>query len=159
PLRQRAAALRGCAAIHMADGEPRLCVLESGTRRMNAQTEQELIRADAIGRIFGMRRTGFWNKAAPVRAVVGVSFAIRPGETLGLVGESGSGKSTIGRIMLGMMEPSEGRVFWSGCELARMGRADRAAFRRQVQMIFQDPLGNLDPRIRAVDQVREALDI
>ena len=119
----------------------------------------ELIRAEGLGRTFAGRRTSMWSASETVQAVVDVSFAIQPGETLGLVGESGSGKSTLGRIMLGMMPPTRGRVLWKGDDLGAFSPKQRAGFRRRVQMIFQDPLGNLDPRMRVLAQVREALDI
>ncbi|MCR8723901.1 ABC transporter ATP-binding protein [Frigidibacter sp. ROC022] len=119
----------------------------------------ELIRAEGVGRSFASRRTSMWSATEAVQAVVDVSIGIRRGETFGLVGESGSGKSTLGRIMLGMMKPTQGRVLWHGTDLAGLDPAERAGFRRRVQMIFQDPLGNLDPRMRVLAQVREALDI
>ena len=83
-------------------------------------------------------------------AVDGLDFAIRRGETFGLVGESGSGKSTLARMVVGLIEPSRGRVIIDGVDLAQTrDRAARRAVRRRMQMIFQDPFASLNPRWRA----------
>ncbi|MHA1565191.1 MAG: ABC transporter ATP-binding protein [Alphaproteobacteria bacterium] len=119
----------------------------------------DLIVADALTHDYPASRAGFWSARNRVRAIDNVSFVIAPGDTLGLVGESGSGKSTIGRIVLGMMAPSVGQVSYKGDDIYRLSGEAKRRFRRRVQMIFQDPLGNLDPRMRVGEQIREALDI
>ena len=82
-------------------------------------------------------------------AVDGVDFTILRGETFGLVGESGSGKSTLARMVVGLLEPSQGQVLIEGVDLARTGdKAARRAIRRRIQMIFQDPYASLNPRWR-----------
>ena len=81
-----------------------------------------------------------------VRAVDGVSLAIREGETFGLVGESGSGKSTLGRLILHLEAPSTGSVHFAGTDLASLGKGDLRALRREMQVVFQDPYGSLDAR-------------
>ncbi|HVO03811.1 MAG TPA: oligopeptide/dipeptide ABC transporter ATP-binding protein [Candidatus Cybelea sp.] len=84
---------------------------------------------------------------AHVRAVDGVSFDLKPGETLGIVGESGCGKSTLGRAVLRLIRATEGKVVWTGKDLFDLGAKDLRAERRQMQIIFQDPLASLDPRM------------
>ena len=89
-------------------------------------------------------------------AVQGVSMHVGPGERVGLVGESGSGKSTLARVMLGLEKPASGSVRFSGTPLPEVIRRDRPAFCRQIQMVFQDPFGSLNPRLtvgRALDEV------
>ncbi len=89
----------------------------------------------------------FQRQVGAVRAVDGVSFAIKRGETLGLVGESGSGKSTIGRCLVRLYEPTKGHMYLSGDDLAGAKGAHLRAMRQRVQMIFQDPYASLDPRM------------
>jgi peptide/nickel transport system ATP-binding protein len=91
------------------------------------------------------------------RAVRGVTLEVRPGEILGLVGESGSGKSTLGRVMAGLYAPDRGRVSFDGADLAGLNKAGWKAFRRRVQVMFQDPVSSLSPRFTAGDLVEEGL--
>ena len=95
----------------------------------------------------------------PVRAVDGVSFAIAPGETLGLVGESGSGKSTVGRNVLRLEVPTAGTVRFDGVDLATVAPRDLRAMRRKMQIVFQDPFGSLNPRRTVGASVAEGLEI
>jgi oligopeptide/dipeptide ABC transporter ATP-binding protein len=92
-----------------------------------------------------------------VHAVDGVSFSIRRGETLGLVGESGSGKSTAGKAVLKLIEPSSGVIKLLGKDITRLGKAELRPLRRQMQMVFQDPYGSLNPRMTAGQTVMEPL--
>lgn len=94
----------------------------------------------------------------PLRAVDGVSFDVFPGETLGIVGESGSGKSTIGRAVLQLIKPTAGRVAWLGKNIAGNSRAQMKPYRREMQIVFQDPLASLNPRMTAGDIIAEPLD-
>jgi len=92
-----------------------------------------------------------------VRAVDDVSLNIQSGETLGLVGESGSGKSTLGRLVLRLIEPTSGKILFEGRDLLAASRGEMRTLRRDMQIIFQDPFGSLDPRMRVDDVVSEPL--
>ena len=92
-----------------------------------------------------------------VYAVDGVTFTIRPGETLGLVGESGCGKSTVGRCLLRLYEPTSGRIVFDGKDLLQLNRRDLKQLRMKMQIIFQDPFSSLNPRMRVRDNIGEAL--
>jgi peptide/nickel transport system ATP-binding protein len=92
-----------------------------------------------------------------VRAVDGVSLNVLPGETLGLVGESGSGKTTVGRAILGLYTPTSGSIRFDGRDCAAMDAPARRRFRRQVQMVFQDPYSSLNPRIAVGKAIAEVL--
>ncbi|MGA8946355.1 MAG: ATP-binding cassette domain-containing protein, partial [Pseudolabrys sp.] len=103
-------------------------------------------------------RKGFLQRAGgTVFAVDGVSFTIRGGETLGLVGESGCGKSTVGRTALRLIEPTAGSIWIDGTDITRLAKAELRPYRRQMQIIFQDPFSSLDPRMSAGDIVAEPL--
>jgi peptide/nickel transport system ATP-binding protein len=111
-----------------------------------------------LARTFTVRTGGsLWGQPGLLRAVDGVSFRVKAGSTLGLVGESGCGKSTTARLVLGLLAPTRGDVYFEGSTVpSRRGAAWRA-LRRRMQMVYQDPLGALDRRLPVVEQVAEPL--
>jgi oligopeptide/dipeptide ABC transporter ATP-binding protein len=106
---------------------------------------------------FPIRKSLLQNTGGTVFAVDGVSFTIRAGETLGLVGESGCGKSTVGRTILRLIEPTAGSIRVNGSDITHLSKAELRPYRRQMQIIFQDPFSSLDPRMSAGDIVAEPL--
>jgi len=98
-------------------------------------------------------------KIGEVKAVDGIDFTVRRGETLGLVGESGCGKSTVARTVLRLIEPTDGSIRLDGHDVTRLGKADMRPYRRQMQIIFQDPFSSLNPRMSAGDIVGEPLQV
>ena len=96
-------------------------------------------------------------RTGKVRAVDDVSFDIQAGETLGLVGESGSGKSTLGRLIFRLIEPTSGTIVFDGIDLVTASGSELRSLRRDMQIIFQDPFGSLDPRYRVEDVIAEPL--
>jgi len=115
-----------------------------------------LLRAEGLAKRFPLPRRGLAARGA-VRAVEDVSFAIAEGEVLGLVGESGSGKSTIGRLVLRLIEPSAGRVVFEGCDITAATARELRALRRRMQMVFQDPYASLNPRRSVGEAIAEVL--
>ena len=110
-----------------------------------------------LKKYFPVRHGLLQRAAGTVYAVDGVSFSINAGETLGLVGESGCGKSTVGRTVLRLIEPTAGSIVVSGTDITHLDKAALRPYRRQMQIIFQDPFSSLDPRMSAGDIVAEPL--
>lgn len=117
-----------------------------------------LVEVRNLSKVFDLSESAFsTGHAGQVRAVDDVSLDIQPGETLGLVGESGSGKSTLGRLILRLIEPTSGTISFDGRDLLASGGANLRHLRREMQIIFQDPFGSLDPRFRVEEVVAEPL--
>jgi len=112
-----------------------------------------LVQAENLVKTFALGQNAFGTASKNrVQAVNNVSLSIEPGETVGLVGESGSGKSTLGRMLLRLIEPDSGSVHFDGRDVLAASGADLRRLRRDMQIIFQDPYGSLDPRM-TVEQV------
>jgi oligopeptide/dipeptide ABC transporter ATP-binding protein len=118
-----------------------------------------LLEVRELHKHFPVRRGVFARVAGHVRAVDGVSFEVREGETLGLVGESGCGKTTTGRAILRLVEPTSGSVRFDGREVTTLPARGLRALRRQMQIVFQDPYASLNPRLTVGSMLGEALSI
>lgn len=116
----------------------------------NSQTDQKrkmpLIEVENLKKYYAVKGGVVTHTTAYVKAVDGVSFSISEGETLGLVGESGCGKSTIGRALVGLEKPTEGKIFYEGQDLSKLSKKEMGKIRTCLQMVFQDPYSSLNPR-------------
>lgn len=121
-------------------------------------TRQPVLRVENLVKRFALNR-GFFGQARDVYAVNDVSLDLDTGETLGLVGESGCGKSTVGKLIMKLHQPTEGRILVRGRDISGLGRRQMKPIRRQVQTIFQDPFASLNPRMTAGAIVAEPLKI
>jgi oligopeptide/dipeptide ABC transporter ATP-binding protein len=118
-----------------------------------------LVEVRRLSKSFPVRRGFLVRGREQVHAVNDVSLTVLPGETLGIVGESGCGKSTLGRLLLRLLEPSEGEVWFDGRNLATVSRREMRRLRREMQIVFQDPYGSLDAHMRVGAIVAEGIEI
>jgi len=118
---------------------------------------ETLLTVDDLKVHFPIRTDGWLPRTRPLRAVDGVSFTLREGETLGIVGESGCGKSTLARAILALLPSSAGTVLWCGRDLAAADREALRSLRKDLQIVFQDPLASLDPRMTVGQSIAEPL--
>jgi oligopeptide/dipeptide ABC transporter ATP-binding protein len=124
---------------------------------MNATPAPALLEVEGLVKHFPVRKGVFGRVTGQVHAVDGVDFRIGEGETLGLVGESGCGKSTAGRVILGLVAPTGGRIVWRGRRIDGLDAGAMRPVRRELQAVFQDPYASLNPRMRAADIVAEPI--
>jgi oligopeptide/dipeptide ABC transporter ATP-binding protein len=119
------------------------------TEQAPVAPDDALVRVDSLVKYFPVRTAGFIHRTiGQVQAVDGVSLTIPRGTTLGLVGETGSGKSTLARCIAGLIPATSGKVYFEGTDITNLPRRRMPPFRRDIQMIFQDPYGSLNPRRR-----------
>ena len=118
-----------------------------------------LLRVDDLAMYFPVSAGVFGRTVAQVKAVDGVSFELRRGRTLGLVGESGCGKTTVGQSIVRLLEPTAGRLLFDGRDITHLPQGELRDLRRELQIIFQDPFGSLNPRMTVADIVGEALEV
>src|SRR5512142_506824 len=152
-------------AIGPRAGIRRSCMAEVATLNRpvtapaQAHNRPPVLEAVDLKKHFPVKKGVLRKTVGQVYAVDGVTFSIGEGETLGMVGESGCGKSTVARTVLRLIEPTDGAIRLDGHDVTRLGKSDMRPYRRQMQMIFQDPFSSLNPRMSAGDIVGEPLQV
>ncbi|MBV9812512.1 MAG: ABC transporter ATP-binding protein [Acetobacteraceae bacterium] len=134
----------------------------TGVAPRKSEVSPPILSVRGLGKVFEGRRRMFGRATSPVRAVSDVSFDLFEGESLGIVGESGSGKTTVGRMVLRIIDPSEGSIRYrdrdgASVDLCALGREGRRAYHRDVRLVFQDPFASLNPRLNVKQIVGEPL--
>lgn len=119
--------------------------------------EQPLLKVKNLKKHFPIKNKLFQKQNSSVKAVDGISFDVNRGETIGLVGESGCGKSTTGRMLMKLLEPTEGEIYYNGEDVTNLEERDFRPYRKKIQMIFQDPYASLNPRMKVGDIISEPL--
>jgi peptide/nickel transport system ATP-binding protein len=120
-------------------------------------TSAPLLAVKHLGRRFALPRTGLFQPAGALQALLDVSFTLQPGKSLGIVGESGSGKSTLARLVMALDTPTEGQVLFKGVDVHQTHGQALRQLRSGFQMVFQDPYGSLDPRQKVLAIVTEPI--
>ena len=130
-----------------------------GADKRSVTQGEYLLEIRNLKKYFPIKGGVFSRTVANVKAVEDVSLNIKPGEVVGLVGESGSGKTTAGRTILRLIEPTEGEIIFNGTDITKVSRSQMREYRKEMQIIFQDPFASLNPRMTVGDIIGEALDI
>lgn len=120
---------------------------------------EKLMEVHNLKKYFPAQSTGFFKKTQFVQAVDDISFDIYKGETLGIVGESGCGKSTMGRLLVNLINPTSGKILFEGKDINALRRENRKNLSKNIQIIFQDPYASLNPRMTIGDIIREPMKI
>ena len=120
-------------------------------------SDKNVVSIQAVKKYFPVRRGFFQSVIGWIKAVDGVDLSIAHGKTVGLVGESGCGKSTIGLLILKLLEPDGGKIAYKGQDISKLSPAEMKPFRKEMQIIFQDPFGSLNPRMTVGQSVEEGL--
>ena len=129
------------------------------TKQKKLLEQKPVLQINNLKTFFPIKGGFFGGVTSHVKAVNSVSFNVYPGETLGLVGESGCGKTTVGRTILRLEEPTEGEMIYKGVDIAKMSEQALRAFRKEVQIIFQDPYSSLNPRMTIGDAIMEPMQV
>lgn len=117
----------------------------------------DLIRIDNLSKHYPMGGGLFGRPGAWVKAVDGVSFSVHKGESFGVVGESGCGKTTLGQMVVRLLEPTGGHIYFNGADITHLSRKELRTYRQKLQIIFQDPYSSLDPRMTVASIITEPL--
>jgi oligopeptide transport system ATP-binding protein len=135
-----------------------LCALCDSAVTLRPMANNDImLKVEALKKYFPVRRGFFQRIIGWVKAVDGVDFEIQEAKTLGLVGESGCGKSTIGRLILRLLEPDHGRIIYKDRDISTLQQKDLRPLRKEMQIIFQDPFGSLNPRMTVGQSIEEGL--
>jgi oligopeptide/dipeptide ABC transporter ATP-binding protein len=120
-------------------------------------TNHNILQVKGLRKYFPIRKGFFQRITGWVKAVDNVDFDIEDGQTLGLVGESGCGKSTVARMILKLLEPDQGEIIFRGKDISRISEKEMKPFRKEIQIVFQDPYGSLNPRMTVGQSIEEGL--
>ena len=133
-------------------------IIEPLTTNHEQQTSNDItLRVEGLKKYFPVRRGFFQRAAGWIKAVDGIDLEIEPGKTLALVGESGCGKSTVAKVILRLIEPDEGKLIYKGSDITNISHREMKHLRKEMQIVFQDPFGSLNPRMTVGQTIEEGL--
>ena len=118
---------------------------------------KELLKIEKLKKYFPVKSGVFSRVSNFVKAVDGIDLTVREGETVGLVGESGCGKTTLGKTILKLLEPSDGEIYFDDRDITHLSPSNMRPYRKEMQIVFQDPYGSLNPRMKVESIVSEGL--